>query len=142
METPGRDSPEHGTTNESSRSVADSDLANEAKNAARERMMSEAERQRSVASRALGDSARALEKAAESLTEDGQPVLARTTSSLASGLSEMAEKLGQSKPEDLVQEVSRFARQNPSLFIIGGVGAGLLLSRFFKATAETSGRDL
>lgn len=115
------------------------DLMHEARQAARDRVLSEAENQRHTASRAVGDSAKALERAAESLNEQGQRTLAQTTTSLASGLTEFAQKLEHSNADELVQEASRLARENPTLFILGGVGVGLALSRFLKASSGTSG---
>ena len=131
----------NGSAGNSNQTQATSDIFDDTRAAAKERVRSEAERQRGTAARAMSDSAKALEKAAESLDESGQPSLSRTTSSLASGLSSVAQRLEQSDTDELVQEVSRFARQNPTLFILGGVGAGLLLSRFLKASASHSNQS-
>ncbi len=141
MATLDPDFSRNGSAGNSNRTHSNSDIIDETREAAKERLTSEAERQRSTAARAVSDSAKALEKAAESLDESGQSSLSRTTSSLASGIAGVAQRLEQSDTDDLVQEVSRFARQNPTLFILGGVGVGLLLSRFLKASASNSGQS-
>jgi len=115
-------------------------LAEDAKRAARERAMSEAERGKHSASRAVSDSAKALTRAAETLDEQGQQTLAQTTSSIATGLSDFAERLEGQDTEELVQDITNMARRNPELFILGGIGVGLLLSRFFKASSRSSGQ--
>lgn len=144
MERQGPNSTGNGsTTGASQTGSADrqSDLMNEARQAARDRALSEAENQRHMASRAVGDGAKALERAAESLDEQGQRTLAQTTTSLASGLSGFAQKLEHSNADELMQEARRLARENPALFILGGVGVGLALSRFLKASSDaTDGR--
>lgn len=113
-------------------------LAEEAKRAARERAISEAERGKHSVSRAVSDSAKALARAAETLDEQGQQTLSQTTSSIASGLSDFAEQLEGRDTDDLVHDITNMARRNPELFILGGIGAGLLLSRFFKASSHSS----
>ncbi|WP_148861246.1 hypothetical protein [Marinobacter fonticola] len=115
-----------------------SDSAQEAKDAARDRATLEAEHGKQTASRAVSDGAAALNKAAESLNEQGQQTLAQTTSSIASGLSDFAHRLEGRNTEELLQEITGLARRNPGLFVLGSIGAGLLLSRFFKASASTS----
>ncbi len=115
-----------------------SDLAEEAKRAARDRAISEAERGKHSASRAVSDSAKALDRAAETLNEQGQVTMAQTTSSIASSLSDFAERLEGRNTDELVHDITNMARRNPELFILGGIGAGLILSRFFKASARSS----
>lgn len=142
MQTQGSNTTGNGATNESSQTQSGedkSDLMEEARKAARDRAFSEADHQRQTASQTVRDSAKALEQASESLDKQGQRTLAQTTSSIASGLSGLAQKLEQSNTDELVQEVTRLARQNPTLFILGGVGAGLALSRFLKASSGPSG---
>ncbi|MFW5825025.1 MAG: hypothetical protein ACOCVV_08670 [Marinobacter sp.] len=116
------------------------DLAEEAKRAARERAASEAEHGMRSASAAVTDSASALEQAARTLDEQGQRTLAQTTSSIASGLSDFARRMEEGSPEELVRDIAGLARRNPQMYILGGIGAGLILSRFFKASSDSSGR--
>lgn len=115
------------------------DMSEEAKSAARGRAMEEAEGHKQEASNVAGAGAKAFESAAESLDEQGQETLAQTTSSLASSLSEFAGKLEHKNAEELLQDAARLARENPAMFVVGGIGAGLILSRFFKASSSPQG---
>ncbi|MEP1217435.1 MAG: hypothetical protein ABJM11_02315 [Marinobacter sp.] len=115
------------------------DMSEEAKSAARGRAMEETEGHKQEASNVAGAGAKAFESAAESLDEQGQETLAQTMSSLASSLSEFAGKLEHKNAEELLQDAARLARENPAMFVVGGIGAGLILSRFFKASSSSQG---
>jgi hypothetical protein len=117
------------------------EMSEEAKSAARDRAMDEAEGHKQEASNVAGAGARAFDSAARSLDEQGQETLAQTTSSLASSLSQFAGKLEHKNAEELLQDAARLARQNPAMFVVGGIGAGLVLSRFFKASSSSQGRQ-
>lgn len=79
-----------------------------------------------------------MDRAADSFREQGEETLAQTTTSIASGLSEYAERLEKRTAEDLIQDLVRLARQNPTLFVLGSVGLGIALSRFFKASSRST----
>lgn len=115
-------------------------LADDARQAAQQRVSSEAEHTMQAASRAVSDSATALDRAAETLNEQGQQTLAQTTSSIASGLSDFARRLEGRSADDLMQDIAGLARRNPEMFVLGGIGAGLVLSRFLKASSSAAGR--
>lgn len=135
--TPGNSSTESPTQTDLGEKARD--ISEEAKNTARDRALDEAEGRKHDASNLAGAGARAFESAASSLDEQGQETLAQTTSSLASSLSEFAGKLEHKNAEELLQDAARLARQNPAMFVVGGIGAGLILSRFFKASSNSQG---
>lgn len=60
---------------------------------------------------------------------------------LSARLGDLAGYLQTRSLDEITGEMRRMARENPALFIAGGVAAGLLLSRFFKASSEGSGRS-
>ncbi len=93
-----------------------------------------ADRGRAKASQTASRSAEALDQTARNFQEQGQESLAQTTSSLANTLSRFANRLEYTSADELMQDGLRLARRNPGLFIAGSVGAGFLLSRFFKAS--------
>lgn len=113
------------------------DLSREAREAARSRVTAEAEQTMQTASRAVGDSAEALDQAAQTLNEQGHKTLAQTMASIASGLSDFSRRLESRNVDGLVQDITDLARRNPEMFVLGSVGAGFVLSRFFKASSST-----
>lgn len=116
------------------------DLGNEAKKAAQARAEEGAETAKKTFSSTASHTAEALGRAAESLRDQGEGTLAQTTTSIASGLSDYAKRLEKRSAEDLIQDVARLARENPTLFVLGSVGIGIVLSRLFKASSESAGR--
>ncbi|MEX2474024.1 hypothetical protein [Marinobacter sp.] len=114
------------------------DLGSEAKKAAKARASEGADTAKKTASSTVSHGAEALGRAADSLRDQGEESLAQAVSSIASGLSEYAERLEKRTAEDLVQDLVRLARNNPTLFVLGSVGLGIALSRFFKASSRSS----
>lgn len=113
-------------------------LQETAKQAAREQAMKGAEGSKDAASKTASQSAEALNKAASSFSEQGQTTMAHTTSSIAKSLSSLANRLEGRSADELVQDVVQLARRSPNTFLLGGLGAGLVLSRFFKASPESA----
>jgi len=65
--------------------------------------------------------------------------MAQTTTTIATGLSRYAERLERRTAEDVIQDLTRLARQNPTIFVLGSVAIGVALSRFFKASSRSTG---
>ncbi|MDX1553246.1 MAG: hypothetical protein R3198_11530 [Marinobacter sp.] len=116
-----------------------SELGGEAKKAAQAKAEEGADTVKRNFSSTASHGAEALGRAAESLREQGEESLAQTTRSIASGLSDYAERFEKRTAEDLLQDAVRLARQNPTLFVLGSVGIGIALSRFFKASSRSPG---
>lgn len=113
-----------------------STFGSEVKKAAQARVEEGADTAKKSVSSTASHGAEALDRAADSLRDQGEATLARTTTSIASGLSEYAERLEKRTAEDLIQDLVHLARQNPTLFVLGSVGIGIALSRFFKASSR------
>lgn len=111
-------------------------LGEEAANTVRAQALSEAEKRKYTASRTVSHSAEALESAADTFRDQGEQTLAKTTSAMAQHLSEFADTIDGRNTEDLAAEIERLARRNPGLFVLGGIGAGFVLSRFLKASSQ------
>ncbi len=115
-----------------------SELGSEARKAAQAKAEEGADTAKRNFSSTASHGAEALGRAADSLRDQGEETLAQATTSIASGLSEYAERLEKRTAEDLIQDLVRLARQNPTLFVLGSVGIGLALSRFLKASSRLS----
>lgn len=93
--------------------------------------------------RAAADSAdrasEALSEASEKLSEAKEQTLADGAKFLSERLSSLADDLKNRSVDELTSDARRLARDNPGMFVAGGVALGLALTRFFKASASTSG---
>jgi hypothetical protein len=86
----------------------------------------------------IGEVAGAVHGAARSL-ESGMPQMASYVHDAAVRLEDAASTLRQRNVEDLIDEISRFARARPVLFFGGAMLAGFALTRFLKSSAQGSG---
>ncbi|MFN2361619.1 MAG: hypothetical protein ABR522_11160 [Marinobacter sp.] len=115
-----------------------SELAVEVKKAANAKVKEGTDKAKTTVSSTVGHGAEALGRAADSFRDQGEDTLAQTTTSIASGLSEYAERLEKRSSEDLIQDLARLARQNPTIFVLGSVAIGIALSRFLKASSRST----
>lgn len=109
----------------------------QALDSARDEARTRLERGKDTATESVGRTADALQRTADSLAEEGQDGLAQAMSVLARNLSELADGIEHRSLDDLSREARRLARENPALFIAGGVAIGVALTRFFKASATS-----
>lgn len=116
-----------------------SELGVEVKKAAQAKAREGADTARRTVSSTASHGADALGRAAESFRDQGEETLAQTTTSIASGLSDYAERLEKRTGEDLIQDLVRLARENPALFVLSSVGIGIAISRFFRASSKSTG---
>ncbi len=63
------------------------------------------------------------------------PTLASYARGLSRGISNAAEQVSHRSLEQLLGDARALAERNPTLFILGSVGAGIVLSRFLRASA-------
>ena len=77
----------------------------------------------------------ALRHASEGLRSDEQQELARYTGVIADKLEQLTGKLKDRDLESLVSDVTRFAKQQPALFLGGAFTTGLLAARFLKSSS-------
>jgi len=59
----------------------------------------------------------------------------------AQGLSQFADSLQAKRPEELLADVRRFARQRPGAFVLGALGAGFVAGRLFRAADTDSVKE-
>lgn len=110
---------------------------------AHERVSSEVnsrlEQGKQSAAETVRSTAGALNDASSTLAADGQATLANATAALADSLSSLGRYVEDHSVDEFFQTAQRVARENPGLFIAGGMAIGLAMSRFLKASPE-SGR--
>jgi hypothetical protein len=94
-----------------------------------------ASQQKDAGADRLGEVAGAVHGAARSL-EAGMPQMASYVHDAAVRLEDAARTLRTRNVDDLVDEISRFARSQPALFFGGAMLAGFALTRFLKSTAS------
>jgi hypothetical protein len=92
------------------------------------------QRKRSAAAR-VDEFAQAIGRTGAQFSEN-EPTLAELANRLAGTVGNLATRLRDGSIDDLVDDTREFARQNPALFIAGGIAAGLVLARFVKASAR------
>jgi hypothetical protein len=93
------------------------------------------EQQKTVGADQIGDVREAVEAAADVL--HGQmPMAAGYIKDVAKQLDTMASALRERSVDDMLGDVTDFARKQPALFFAGAVAAGFALSRFAKSSAN------
>jgi hypothetical protein len=111
---------------------ARSDIAQAAETARTEARRIAGQQKEAGANR-LGEVAGAVHGAARSL-ESGMPQMASYVHDAAVRLEDAARTLRTRNIDDLMNDVSRFARSQPALFFGGAMLAGFALARFLKST--------
>jgi hypothetical protein len=93
----------------------------------------------SRAGESLGEVAQAVRKTGDKL-RDQQPQLAGVADTAADQVDQLASRLRDSDPNELIGDVESFARRQPALFLGGAVLLGMAAARFLKASPpESSG---
>lgn len=109
---------------------AAADLGQQAKQNAR----ASAEQLRHTAADKVEALAGTMQNTATELQGSDVGQLAGYVSSLAEGMTRFSRGLRDKSGEELLQDVTRLARENPALFITGSIALGLGLSRFARAS--------
>jgi len=102
------------------------------------RAETEAERQKDMGAVHLDAFADAVRKAADELGEQDKSAAAQFVREAAGGLESLSSSLREKSVGDLVDNVSRFGRTNPTAFLGGALLAGVALGRFAQASGERS----
>jgi len=84
--------------------------------------------------------AEVVDRAAEELRGQDQQSLADYAGELAGSMKNFAESIRERSLDELLRDTQQLARNNPTLFVMGSVVAGIALSRFLKASADRSDR--
>ncbi len=127
-----------GTAKEQARAVASdaTDQARQLVDTSRQRLREQAGEQATRAASSLRDLGDQLQQVASGRAPTEGPVvdLARQA---ADGVQRVADALDRKRPEELLDDVKRFARQRPGTFVLGALGAGFLAGRLLR-TVDTS----
>lgn len=115
-----------------------SDEAGAALNTAKEQGAEQYEHYRDMAAEQLDSLVEGAQSAASALEGKDSLGISQYLSQLASGLGSFADQVRDKSAEDLLHSGARLARENPALFLAGSVAIGLGLSRFLRASAQTS----
>lgn len=81
----------------------------------------------------LADSAQA---AAAQLRDDDIGHLSEYVSSLADSMTKLSSTLREKSGDEVLRDIGRLARENPALFVTGGVAVGFGLARFARASEK------
>lgn len=109
-------------------------LAEDAKTQTR----AELDRARDTAARKAETLAESARAAADALGRDDIGHLSQYVSSMADGMTRFADGLRHKSGDEIARDIGRMARENPALFIAGGVAIGFGLSRFARASQHRS----
>lgn len=85
---------------------------------------------------ALADSVKA---AASQLPDDDVAHLSQHVADMAGGLRRLSDGLREKSADEILKDVRRVARENPTLFIAGSIALGFGITRFAKASAPSGG---
>lgn len=82
----------------------------------------------------LADSVRA---AADGMRDDDVAHLSRHIADMAGGLGRLSDSLREKSADEILRDVRRVARENPTLFIAGSIAIGFGITRFARASASS-----
>ena len=114
------------------------DDANRLKETARQQGEAKANQGKDQAVKSARSASSALNAAADELrgNENGPDWLAAALSSAARQVESFAGSVESSSPQDMANQIKRFARQSPGAFLAVSAAAGFAAARFFRAGAE------
>jgi hypothetical protein len=92
--------------------------------------------QKSRATEALGSVAAAIRQSGQPLRDNNQPMLAEYAGRAADQLEQFSTRLGERDLNELMDDVNRFARRQPALFVGAAFAAGVLAARFLKSSPD------
>ena len=80
-------------------------------------------------------------KAAASELDEGEGLgqLSGHINDLAGGMARLSQGLREKSADELMRDVNRIARDNPAMFIAGGVALGFTLTRLLRASSQAAG---
>ncbi|MGN2254885.1 hypothetical protein ACFWZ4_16045 [Frateuria sp. GZRe12] len=93
---------------------------------------------RNVAADKVDTLADSVKAAAAEMRDDDVAHLSQHVSDMASGLGRMADGLREKSADEILHDVRRIARENPTLFVAGSIAIGFGLTRFARASAGSS----
>ena len=87
-----------------------------------------------VATKTLGDFANAIRHAGDELAQHDQSAVGRVVKQAADSLEHLSRSVSEKRPEELLDAVREFGRNNPTAFIAGSVLLGVALGRFARSS--------
>jgi hypothetical protein len=108
---------------------------------AKQKAAEKADQGKEAITSALGDFSEAIRRAGEELGEKDQTLAARLVAQAADGLETLSRAVSEKRPEDMLNAVRDFGRNNPTAFLAGSVLAGLALGRFARSSAQHAEAD-
>lgn len=92
--------------------------------------------QKTRATEALGSVAAALRQSSQPLRDNNQATLADYAGKAADQLEQLSTRFRQRDLTELMDDVNRFARRQPALFVGAAFAAGALAARFLKSSPD------
>jgi hypothetical protein len=96
--------------------------------------------QKTRATEALGSVATALRQSSQPLRDNNQSMLADYAGKAADGLEQFSARFRERDLGELIDDVNRFARRQPALFVGAAFAAGALAARFLKSSPDQQRR--
>ena len=92
--------------------------------------------QKTRATEALGSVAAALRQSSQPLRDNNQAMLADYAGKAADQLEQFSARFRERNLTELMDDVNRFARRQPALFVGAAFAAGVLAARFLKSSPD------
>lgn len=124
-----------GTQASGNANAGPEDFAREARTEGREQV----QQYRDEAADTVDALADGVKAAADRMRSDDVAHLSGHIADMADGLSRMADGLREKSADEILHEVRRIARENPTLFVAGSVAIGFGIARFARASAPGEG---
>jgi hypothetical protein len=106
---------------------------------AKEKVAEKVGEKQEVATQTLGAFATAIREAGDNLAQNDQSLAGKVVKQAADGLESFSRSISDKRPEDLLNAVRDFGRNNPAAFIAGSVLLGIALGRLAKSTEQRGG---
>ena len=128
-----------GTSGVSGGSV--SDTAEELAQQARAQGQDQVQHSREMAADKVDTLADSINAAASELQDDDVGHLSQHIADMAGGLRSLSDGLREKSADQILRDVRRVARDNPTLFIAGSIALGFGITRFARASASSGLED-
>ena len=117
------------------------DTAEELAEKARSEGQAQVQQLRDTAADKVDTLADSVQAAASQLQDDDVGPLSRQIADMASGLSRLSDGLREKSADQILRDVGRLARENPTLFIAGSIALGFGITRFARASAPSGSQQ-
>jgi hypothetical protein len=128
---------EHSNTHSSERDTGSSIAGR-----VRERAAAQLSTQKERATDGLGTVAQAVRQSAQHLRENRHDAIAQYVEKAGDQIDRLSTQLRNRDVGELVNEVQRFARRQPALFVGSAFAIGVIGARFLKSSSHDHGRPL